>query len=255
MARRAGRTAGGVPVPNLRKTDRKTDRISDSHNGIANASHGRTDGRTDEANGADVYLDTTLNAGARIQDFTTIGQVIEAGELWQTDQRHNVIRTGEREPIPSHVRSAIWYRDRGKCDNCHPDYPSKTHLELDHITPWSAGGTDTTDNLRLLCQDHNQRRSNFIDFARPKMAATWWCSRCYLLDEHVWTYLPGGFVECPIHGGWGGDKSWCRVARRYYAQAVAGEPQDWHQIPMLTECDLIAYCAHCNLPGVTGVVL
>lgn len=93
-----------------------------------------------------VNQETAVDAGARIEDFTTIGEVIAAGALWQSDRRHEVVRTGEREPIPSHVRAAVWYRDRGQCDYCPPETPVRSSLEIDHIQPWSAGGPDTTDN-------------------------------------------------------------------------------------------------------------
>lgn len=220
-------------------------------------SHVRTDVRTDVDSLPDVNQETAVDADARIEEFVTIGQVIAAGQLWQTDRRHDVIRTGEREPIPNHVRAAVWYRDHGKCDNCPQEATHEGSLHLDHIIPWSAGGPDTTDNLRLLWEDHNLRRSNFIDFARAKMPATWWCLRCYHLDEHPWQYMTNGYVLCPIHSprDWRGDGGRCRVARRYIAAAVAGEPLTWHQRPMFTGGDLIAYCAHCNLPGPTAVVL
>ncbi|MBI3018257.1 MAG: HNH endonuclease, partial [Deltaproteobacteria bacterium] len=35
----------------------------------------------------------------------------------------------------------------------------KNFLELDHVQPWSLGGSTTADNLRLLCRTHNQWRS------------------------------------------------------------------------------------------------
>jgi HNH endonuclease len=67
-------------------------------------------------------------------------------------------RTGPREAIPAAVRRAVWERDRGRCA-----WPldsggccGSTHrLELDHVVPWSRGGTATADNLRLTCRRHN----------------------------------------------------------------------------------------------------
>jgi hypothetical protein len=35
-------------------------------------------------------------------------------------------------------------------------------FEIDHIVPWSAGGSDDPTNLRLLCRECNQERSNFV---------------------------------------------------------------------------------------------
>ena len=204
--------------------------------------------------------DTAVDAHPRTNDLdgvVAVGQVIQAGELWRTTTRHPRSRIGERAEIPKHVRAAVWYRDRGKCDECNPEHPSGDVLHLDHIKPWSAGGPDTTDNLRLLCERHNLERSNYVDYARPKRPATWWCANCYALDVHVWDYLGAGYVECPTHG-WNPThtKVRCRVARRFAAAYLAGEPEPtWHQRPLLTSFDQIAYCAHCDAPGMTGVVL
>lgn len=129
-------------------------------------------------------------------------------------------------------------------------------MHLDHIKPWSAGGADTTDNLRLLCDYHNVERSNYVDFAEPVRPATWWCANCYTLDRHIWRYdYP--YITCPRHGSDPRLKNArCRVARAY-AKAWINEQErpTWHERPMLTVFDLIAYCAHCDAPGLTGVVL
>jgi len=76
-------------------------------------------------------------------------------------QRHQVVRTGEREPIPRLVRWLVWHRDRGRCQGCGRD---DVQLELDHVTPWSASGSDDSTNLRLLCRRCNTDRSNYRSF-------------------------------------------------------------------------------------------
>lgn len=73
--------------------------------------------------------------------------------------RAEVVRTRldeEREPIPDLVRYAVLRRDRFRCVWC----GDRRMLQMDHIVPWSAGGSDDIDNLRTLCQDCNERRSN-----------------------------------------------------------------------------------------------
>jgi hypothetical protein len=177
-------------------------------------------------------------------------------EVTSTKKRWPVVRSGERDPIPSHIRAAVWYRDRGRCVECIPENPHSQVLHLDHIVPWSAGGADTTDNLRILCEYHNLERSNFVDFARPVRPATWWCSNCYVLDEHQWTHL-GPYVTCPRHGNdprLGNAR--CRVQRAYArVWRETGEAPTWHERPMLTSWGTVAYCAHCDAPALTGVVL
>jgi hypothetical protein len=52
-----------------------------------------------------------------------------------------------RPTIPDDVRSAVYDRDGWACVRCKARQP----LSLDHIWPWSLGGTDTVDNLQTLC--------------------------------------------------------------------------------------------------------
>jgi hypothetical protein len=58
----------------------------------------------------------------------------------------------QRRLIPSHVKLAVWKRDKGACVEC----GLKTNLHFDHILPYSKGGTsDTAANIQLLCMGHN----------------------------------------------------------------------------------------------------
>lgn len=65
----------------------------------------------------------------------TLGELLDDFEA--TPERHPIRRSGEREPIPLLVRISVYRRDGGRCRNCGLEHPD---LELDHITPWSAGG-------------------------------------------------------------------------------------------------------------------
>ena len=62
--------------------------------------------------------------------------------------------------ISSKVRRHVWMRDQGKCTYVCPKTKRKCisdHLlQIDHIKPFSLGGTNEADNLRLLCASHNQ---------------------------------------------------------------------------------------------------
>jgi hypothetical protein len=67
-------------------------------------------------------------------------------------------REGPREAIPAAVRRDVWARDAGRCA-----WPldgggccGSTHrLELDHIVPWAEWGPSTVENLRVVCERHN----------------------------------------------------------------------------------------------------
>jgi len=61
--------------------------------------------------------------------------------------------------IPKALRRQVWERDGGRCAFVSADghrCESTRKLEFDHIVPLAKGGGTTADNLRLLCQPHNQ---------------------------------------------------------------------------------------------------
>ncbi|KXP00875.1 HNH endonuclease [Tsukamurella pseudospumae] len=79
-------------------------------------------------------------------------------------RRAEVIRTSqteERAPISDAARLTVLRRCHYRCEWC----GSRTRLELDHIVPWSAGGSDNPSNLRALCHTCNQDRSNWVNDA------------------------------------------------------------------------------------------
>jgi citrate lyase gamma subunit len=64
----------------------------------------------------------------------------------------------ERRKITKEVRHSVWIRDAGKCVDCGAD----DYLEYDHIIPVSKGGSNTTNNIQLLCRRCNGKKSNRI---------------------------------------------------------------------------------------------
>lgn len=59
-----------------------------------------------------------------------------------------------RANIPRHIREAVFARDGYACQVC----SGTNDLTLDHIFPWSLGGQDTVENLRVLCRPCNSRK-------------------------------------------------------------------------------------------------
>ncbi len=76
-----------------------------------------------------------------------------------------------RQTIPLAVRRAVIARDGRMCSFCGvlcvktPKTPSgrRRRLTLDHIIPWSKGGEDTVENLRVACASCNSARGNRDD--------------------------------------------------------------------------------------------
>ena len=186
----------------------------------------------------------------------------------QSGQRWPLLRTGAREPIPAHVRAAVWYRDGGLCAHCASGVPVEFQpWHLDHIIPWSAGGPDDSTNLRVLCERHNLDRSNQFDpFAHAKIPVTWWCTNCFAdireLDDDgfpidgpgQWAWAAGRPIRCPLHLE---DERRCRViaAHARHLQRTHELMDPWHQRDAITDPTVFAYCAHCDTYALTDMAL
>lgn len=107
-------------------------------------------------------------------------------QLFSEPKRHPVIRTQNDEERAGVLRDWVLRRDNFRCVIC----GKGGLLEVDHIVPWSAGGSDDVDNLRTLCRRCNQERSNFavpIDGCRrlPNATECVYCQPCLITDyEH-----------------------------------------------------------------------
>jgi HNH endonuclease len=56
--------------------------------------------------------------------------------------------------VPDSMRAAVLVRDGARCRRCR----GATHLEMDHIVPFSKGGKTEESNLQTLCRRCNRAK-------------------------------------------------------------------------------------------------
>lgn len=76
------------------------------------------------------------------------------GDLWKFPR---IIPS--RPKIPQALRDLVMERDEYTCQEC----SATEDLSLDHIIPFSFGGPDTEENLRVLCRRCNSSRGNRVE--------------------------------------------------------------------------------------------
>lgn len=71
----------------------------------------------------------------------------------------------EPRAIPAGTRYRVLIRDRARCVLCGrtPAAEPTIELHIDHIIPWSKGGSNQEENLRVLCKDCNLGKSDSIE--------------------------------------------------------------------------------------------
>jgi 5-methylcytosine-specific restriction endonuclease McrA len=61
--------------------------------------------------------------------------------------------------IPKAIRVDVLRRDNYRCVFCGVS-AKKAELQIDHVIPFSQGGSNTINNLQTLCSDCNLGKSN-----------------------------------------------------------------------------------------------
>ena len=58
--------------------------------------------------------------------------------------------------VPKATRALVFQRDDYRCKHCQ----ATTHLTLDHILPFSQGGSHAPENLQVLCRKCNRKKGD-----------------------------------------------------------------------------------------------
>lgn len=90
--------------------------------------------------------------GSPICDFC-IDKIKERPSITETRVKEDFQR---RRKIKSHTRWSVWERDNFTCLTC----GSRKNLSIDHIHPFSKGGTEELENLQTLCMGCNSLKSD-----------------------------------------------------------------------------------------------
>lgn len=104
---------------------------------------------------AELIADGEVTVSAEAADMYT-GSAVPTVSI---SDRQRFLRFAARVPIPLDLRREVYRRDGHRCLAC----GSRSPLSLDHIHPWSKGGSDTLDNLQTLCRPCNSRKGARID--------------------------------------------------------------------------------------------
>ena len=76
-----------------------------------------------------------------------------------------------RQRLPRWKRRLVWLAAFGACRDCHQHVSYRWRadhrsLEVDHVHPWSAGGSDSIWNLRATCRPCNSRKGAKVEVRR-----------------------------------------------------------------------------------------
>ena len=96
-----------------------------------------------------------------------------ASQIKQDLEKENMTEEEKRVGVPSKSRSIrvavkrfVFRRSDIQCEHVDPKTKircgSKFKLELDHRVPYSLGGKNEADNLRVLCRGHNANRARML---------------------------------------------------------------------------------------------
>jgi hypothetical protein len=82
-----------------------------------------------------------------------------------------------RSNIPTWLKAAVFYRDRGRCQHCQKDLTGLMRavrdLQIDHIIPLNRSGSNDPTNFQLLCAKCNRKKHTTLKHRRPLFEAYW----------------------------------------------------------------------------------
>lgn len=115
-----------------------------------------------DSNATTVYISAKTKRGSADFIVGTDAEIVEAYIHQAVKRFHRQLdlkqTSGNTRHISQTVRNVVWERCQGKCVEC----SSTLYLEFDHIIPYSKGGSNSEQNLQILCRACNLAKSNQI---------------------------------------------------------------------------------------------
>ncbi|MBN1488376.1 MAG: HNH endonuclease [Phycisphaerae bacterium] len=96
---------------------------------------------------------TTTKAQGRyfVKDTELLEAILDAVIRYGNRVRSEGLDSSRSRHIPDAVKIEVWHRDGGRCVRC----SATEYLEYDHIIPHSRGGSNSAQNVQLLCRKCN----------------------------------------------------------------------------------------------------
>lgn len=104
-----------------------------------------------------------------------VSELMSDDEIQKQSGIYEYILTGNEKALSlrafdSRERRIAYERQNGHCPYCDQETDGENRgkvyrieeMEADHITPWSKGGQTTLDNCQMLCQRHNNLKTNHL---------------------------------------------------------------------------------------------
>ncbi|TET38899.1 MAG: hypothetical protein E3J72_01885 [Planctomycetota bacterium] len=98
------------------------------------------------------------NGFYRVSDQARFVAIILGACLKANWHRGSGFSSERSRHIPQHVKTEVWSRGNGACVYC----GANDYLHFDHIIPFSKGGSNTAENIQILCAKCNLEKSDRI---------------------------------------------------------------------------------------------